>query len=79
MKTKKRVLCVYDGDRRLAKDEMMLNHDNEVRVSLGDGKAYLTDLDFWTMKRAEAFHDATPEEKGPWDQSDVDIPELMKA
>lgn len=73
MKTKKRVLCVFDGPRRLWKDEMMLDNEFEVRVKLpggaGDGTnrdAYITDLDIETMKRAEGVFSATTEERGPW-------------
>ena len=77
MKMKKRVLCVFDGPRRLWKDDMMLDNEFEVRMRLGDGKSYVTDLDIETVKRAEAFHKATDEEKGPWEQDDVDIQRLM--
>ena len=73
MKTKKRVLCVFDGQRRLWKDEMMLNNDFEVRIRLpggaGDGTnrdAYVTDLDVETIKRAEGVLSANEEERGPW-------------
>lgn len=65
MKMRKRVLCVYDGERRLWKDDMMLNNEFEVRMNLADGKSYVTDLDVETLKRAEALHCATDEEKGP--------------
>lgn len=77
MRMKKRVLCVYDGPRRLWKDDMMLNHEFEVRMRLGDGKSYVTDLDVDTVKRAEALHNATEAEKGPWGQDEVDIERLM--
>ncbi|KAL9130962.1 MAG: hypothetical protein Q9217_001008, partial [Psora testacea] len=63
MKMKKRVLCVYDGPRRLWKDDMMLDNEFEVRMRIGNGQSYVTDLDVETIKRAEAFHDATEEEK----------------
>ena len=73
IKTKKRVLCVFDGQRRLWKDEMMLDNEFEVRVKLpggaGDGTnrdAYITDLDVETLKRAEGVLNATEEERGPW-------------
>ncbi|KAK5789733.1 hypothetical protein VI817_008856 [Penicillium citrinum] len=73
MKTKKRVLCVFDGQRRLWKDEMMLNNEFEVRLRLpggaGDGThrdAYVTDLDVETMKRAEGVLSASDAERGPW-------------
>ncbi|KAK4940138.1 hypothetical protein LTR10_019673 [Elasticomyces elasticus] len=66
MRMKKRVMCVYDGERRLWKDDMMLHNEFEVRMTLPDGKNYVTDLDVETLKRAEAFHNATREEKGPW-------------
>ena len=65
MKMKKRVLCVYYGSRRLLKDDMMLDNDFEVRLPFGDGESYVTDLDVQTLKRAEALHNATEEEKGP--------------
>ncbi|RAL13565.1 putative C2H2 finger domain protein [Aspergillus homomorphus CBS 101889] len=73
IKTKKRVLCVFDGQRRLWKDEMMLDNDFEVRLKLpggaGDGttrEAYVTDLDVETLKRAEGVLNANDEERGPW-------------
>ncbi|KAL2444628.1 hypothetical protein ABEF95_017126 [Exophiala dermatitidis] len=66
MRMKKRVLCIYDGPRRLWKDDMMLHNEFEVRIPLPDGKSYVTDLDVETLKRAEAFHNASPDEKGPW-------------
>ncbi|EMC94831.1 hypothetical protein BAUCODRAFT_49290, partial [Baudoinia panamericana UAMH 10762] len=69
MRMKKRVLCVYDGQRRLWKDDMMLDADHEVRIPLhgvGDGRAWITDLDVQTLRRAEGLHNATEEEKGPW-------------
>lgn len=77
MKMKKRVLCVYDGSRRLWKDDMMLDNEFEVRVPLDGGKSYITDLDVETMKRSKALHNATDEEKGPWTQHDVDLEKLM--
>lgn len=73
MHMKKRVLCVFDGPRRLWKDDMMLDVSrHEVRVPLqpgaGTGAAgsYVSDLDILTMARAEALLNATEEEKGPW-------------
>jgi len=70
---KKRVLCIYDGQRRLWKDDMMLDSEFEVRMRLpgGDGKAYVTDLDVQTMKRAHALHGATEAERGPWHPDNV--------
>lgn len=68
MKMKKRVLCVYDGPRRLLKDDMMLDSEYEVRLALGggNGRGYVTDLDVLTLRRADAVHSATEEERGPW-------------
>ena len=66
MKMKKRTLCVFDGQRRLWKDEMMLGSEFEIRMRLGEGNAYVTDLDVATVDRANALHNATGEEKGPW-------------
>ncbi|MCJ1331594.1 hypothetical protein MMC10_008285 [Thelotrema lepadinum] len=77
MKMKKRVLCVYEGERRLWKDEMMLDNDFQVRMPLGRGTdAYVTDLDYQTVERAKALHNATEEEKGPWDP-DNEVERLM--
>ncbi|KAI1100173.1 hypothetical protein F4804DRAFT_55455 [Jackrogersella minutella] len=70
MTMKKRVMAVFDGPRRLAKDDMMLSTEHEVRLKLSDGKSYVTDLDVNTMKRATAFLDATEEEKGLWVSDD---------
>ncbi|RFU76952.1 zinc finger protein [Trichoderma arundinaceum] len=77
MTMKKRVVAVFDGPRRLAKDDMMLSTDHEVRIKLSDGKSYVTDLDVQTLKRAEGFHNASDEEKGPW-ISDDPTEEQMK-
>ena len=79
MKMKKRVVCVYDGPRRLWKDEMMLDKDFEVRVRMDDeSEHYVTDLDYKTLKRVNALHDATEEEKGPWQEDDdAEISKLM--
>ena len=78
---KKRVLCVYEGQRRLWKDDMMLNNDFEVRMRLGDAQRYVTDLDVETLKRANALHDATAEEKGPWfqdaEEEEVDVQQYL--
>jgi hypothetical protein len=74
MKMKKRVLCVYDGPRRLWKDDMMLDQEFEVRVKIPgsmDSRSYVTDLDVQTLKRAEAIHGATDEERGPWRPDNV--------
>jgi hypothetical protein len=66
MKMKKRVLCVYDGPRRLWKDDMMLDAEFEVRMALPDGKGYVTDLDVQTMNRSEALLGSSVEERGEW-------------
>jgi len=81
MNMKKRVMAVFDGARRLAKDDMMLSTEHEVRVKLPDGKSYVTDLDIQTLKRAEGFLEATDEEKGPWisdDPTDDDLKQMLE-
>ncbi|KAH7390208.1 hypothetical protein BKA64DRAFT_678677 [Cadophora sp. MPI-SDFR-AT-0126] len=81
MKMKKRVLNVFDGPRRLWKDDMMLNSDYEVRVKLADEKAYVTDLDVQTMRRADEFHASSTAEKGPWitdDLTGMNLEQLME-
>lgn len=70
MTMKKRVVAVFDGPRRLAKDDMMLSTEHEVRIKLQDGKSYVTDLDVQTLRRTEGFLNATEEEKGPWISDD---------
>ncbi|GAB7325943.1 hypothetical protein MBLNU13_g09994t2 [Cladosporium sp. NU13] len=75
MHMKKRVLCVFDGPRRLWKDDMMLDNAHEVRIpTSADGRSYTTELDVLTMQRAEAVLNATEEEKGPWlDEDGVEV------
>ncbi|KAK8110905.1 uncharacterized protein PG998_007362 [Apiospora kogelbergensis] len=75
---KKRVMTVFDGPRRLAKDDMMLSTEHEVRVKLSDGQSYVTDLDVQTMKRAQAFLDATEAEKGMWISDDPTEEDMRK-
>ncbi|KAI0407347.1 hypothetical protein F4802DRAFT_18477 [Xylaria palmicola] len=81
MTMKKRVLTVFDGPRRLAKDDMMLSTEHEVRVKLSDGRSYVTDLDVNTMRRAEGFLGATPQEKGVWiadDPTEEDMARMLE-
>lgn len=61
---KKRVIAVFEGERRLTKDDMILSTEHEVRVKLADGKSYVTNLDVQTTKRVEGFLGASTEEKG---------------
>ncbi|KAL9055393.1 MAG: hypothetical protein Q9162_003590 [Coniocarpon cinnabarinum] len=77
MKMKKRVLTVWDGQHRLAKDEMMLHSDHEVRLPLPDAGngAYITDLDVQTLNRAEGFFSATEEERGQWGSLVTNVPD----
>jgi hypothetical protein len=77
MKVKRRVLATFDGPRRLWKDEMMLDNEFEVRMQLGDGRSYVTDMDMQSVFRANALLDATEEEKGPWVPDDAEIEKLM--
>jgi hypothetical protein len=77
MTLKKRVTAVFDGTRRLVKDDMILPMENEVRVALADGKSYVTDLDILSLQRAEAYLDASAEEKATW-MSDDPTPEEVQ-
>lgn len=77
MTMKKRVMAVFEGPRRLAKDDMMLSTDHEVRIPLADGQ-YVTDLDVQAMKRAQGFLDATDEEKGFWISDDPTEDDMRK-
>jgi hypothetical protein len=64
----KRVLCVYDGQRRLWKDDLMMHNQSEVGIQHSICRAFNEDseLDEIILKRAEAIHGATEEERGPW-------------
>lgn len=53
---------VYDGPTMLCKDEMMMHSEWEVRQQVG--AAILTDLDFWAVKRANAFLNEAPSRGG---------------
>jgi hypothetical protein len=78
MKMKKRVVCVFDGQKRLWKDDMMLSTDYEVRIPLRKEGCWITDLDYQTIKRAEGFLNATDEEKGSYDVVDGEGADLEK-
>ncbi|KAH9213803.1 hypothetical protein DL95DRAFT_524271 [Leptodontidium sp. 2 PMI_412] len=65
MKMKKRVAVVFDGPRRLWKDDMMLDTEYEAGMKLGDEKSYVTDLDTEIFRRSDAFHVTSTVEKGP--------------
>jgi hypothetical protein len=60
---------------------MMLDTDNEVRMKLSDGKAYVTDLDIRSMRRMDAFYNSTEEGSGPLiadDLTEMDLEKLME-
>lgn len=78
MTMKKRIMTVFDGPRRLAKDDIMLSTDHEVRLKLSDEKAWVTDLDVQTLKRAEGFHNASDDEKGPWVSDDPTEEQILE-
>ena len=63
MITKRRCLLVFDGNKELCRDEMMMSSEWEVRSSLNgvEGGAEVSDLDYWTVMRANAFLDAVNE------------------
>lgn len=50
---------------------MMLDTDHEVRMKLSDGKSHVTDLGVQSIRRADAFHNSTEEEKGLWVADDL--------
>jgi len=64
MVTKRRCLQVYDGDKLLCQDEMMMSSAWEVKANLAGGESEVSDLDYWTLVRANAFHDAAKEDRG---------------
>jgi hypothetical protein len=66
MTMKKRGLYVFDGSRRLWKDDMMMPREVEVRVEEFSNGTFSTDLDVLTISKAEAVHNSTEEEKGPY-------------
>lgn len=72
MTMKKRVLAMFNGPHRIAKDDMMLSTDSEIRIeTFSDGRSYLTDLDMQTMKRTESVLSGAEEAKSPgtWDDA----------
>ncbi|TVY64246.1 Transcriptional regulator prz1 [Lachnellula suecica] len=85
-KLKKRVVCAFDGPRRLWKGDLMLDIDPKSETLPDDDvlhqmKPYVTDLSGRTLRRAGAFFGATDEEKGPWvadDLTGVDLEMLLE-
>lgn len=58
---------------------MMLSNDHEVRIPIpGADRAWVTDLDVQTLRRAEGMHNATEEEKGPWEVDGEELERLMQ-
>lgn len=61
MNTKRRCLFVYDGSTELIRDEMVMERDMEVKTAInGNADVTVSDLDFWTMQRAQAAAEAAP-------------------
>lgn len=55
---------VFDGKEVICRDEMRLTSEWEVRGGGEEGERGLSDLDYWTVKRAEAFLDDAPSRAG---------------
>ena len=70
MKLKKRVLNIFDGPRRLWKDDITLDKGYEVRMKLPNEKAYVTDLDIQAMRLAEVSA-STAAGNGPFIANDL--------
>lgn len=71
MKRKRRVICMFDGPRRLWKDELGLDRrvDFELKLPMPDihgRNIFLSSLDVESLRRAEGVFSATDDEKGPW-------------
>jgi hypothetical protein len=64
-KMKKRVLCVYDGERRLYKDNVPVQKDIEVLVKLLNEEHNFTKVDLETSGRTKAIQIAAPDH-GLW-------------
>jgi hypothetical protein len=78
----KRVLKVFDGERVLDKDDIILDTNNEIRTKSGAKRAYVTDLDVQTMQRVDALHDTMMETTSPWisdDLTELDVTKLTNS
>lgn len=66
MSQKRRCLMVFDGAKVICRDEMRLHSEWEVRgeAAAGEAATAMSDLDYWTIKRAEAFLDEAPSRGG---------------
>jgi hypothetical protein len=60
-KMKKRVLCVYDGERRLYKDNVPVQKDVEVLVKLLNEEHNFTKVNLEILRRTEAIQIAAPD------------------
>lgn len=68
---RRRLINVFNGPRRIWRDEMKLHNNYEVRLRLPQTdergrEIYVTDLDVASLQRSEALHNASEEERGPW-------------
>lgn len=73
MTLRNRVLCVYDGQRRLWKDDLLMHNQSEVGIQHSICQAFNenSELDEKILMRAEAIHGATEAERGPWTPDNV--------
>ena len=54
---------VFDGPKMLCRDEMMMSSEWEVRAEVSK-ETTVSDLDFWSLRRSEAFLDQAPSRGG---------------
>lgn len=57
MVNKRRCLKVFDGVHFLTKDVMLMHEDLETKVPIG-GEAYISNVDYWAMGRAQVVAEA---------------------
>ena len=74
LELKKRVLCLYEGQQRIWKDNMILYRQLEVRIPLPPTREYVTDLDVNTLETAQAVFNAHSNTRPVWNIPPTAVP-----
>ncbi|CCU82681.1 C2H2 finger domain-containing protein [Blumeria hordei DH14] len=79
IKSKKRVLCLFNGPRRFWKDEINLDINHESELKLDPNHKFLDSIDAQTVQRANSMHTAAEENPDLYLSGDLSSLFFMKS
>ena len=71
MNMKKRVLCVYDGERKLWKEDMLSHEASEMRLKIMDGDGFIMEFDLPPLESVESLPTGSLHDYDTWNRESL--------